>query len=251
MHEDVVEGNPYSRLIRINKMSMVNGYEDIQGFSVAIFGLGGIGATAAEMLARSGIGKLILFDRKSVESTDLNRLFYRPEHVGLSKTQATKATLASVNPHVIVETYSLDITIEDGAGLIYDKLKHGGVEAGEPLNLIVSCVDNRDARLVVNQVRNELALPWMDASQYSNGLSGCVQFVPDGAMALEFASDVAVPPGTILPSLASTTAILAGTLVQNILKHLLGFGTVNRYTGVNTVDNSFKSEAPADSTDLM
>jgi len=251
MDESVVEGNPYSRLMRLNKMSMVNGYENIQNYSVAIFGLGGIGATAAEMLARSGIGKLLLFDRKTVEPTDLNRLFYRPEHVGLSKTQATKATLASLNPHVVVETYALDITMRDGEGLIVEKLRNGGVEAGEPVNIIVSCVDNRDARLVVNNVRKEMGLPWMDSSGFSNGLTGCVQFIPNGAMALEFASDVAVSPGTIIPSLPTTTAVLSGVLVQNILKHLLGFGVVQRYTGVNTVENSFRAEPPADSTDLV
>merc|ERR1712070_733969 len=120
MDEEVVEGNPYSRLMRLNKTSMVNHYENIQNHSVAIIGLGGIGAVCAEMLSRAGIGKLILFDKKTVAPTDLNRLFYRPEHVGLSKTQATKATLISVNAHVLVETYSLDVTTKDAQdGLLH------------------------------------------------------------------------------------------------------------------------------------
>lgn len=185
-----------------------------------------------------------------MQPTDLNRLFYRPEHIGLSKTQATKATLSSVNAHVAVETYSLDITGEDMAALIIDKLRVAGVEAGDPVNLILSCVDNRDARLVVNEIRNELQLPWMDSSVFTNGLMGCVQFIPVDAMALEFASDVAMEPGSIMPSLPTTTAILAGVLSQNVLKHFLGFGVVQRYMGVNTVENSFKTEPPHDSVDL-
>ena len=40
---------------------------------MAIIGLGGIGATAAEMMARCGIGKLILIDRSPVEAINLNR----------------------------------------------------------------------------------------------------------------------------------------------------------------------------------
>merc|ERR1712070_49273 len=251
MDEEVVEGNPYSRLMRLNKTSMVNHYENIQNHSVAIIGLGGIGAVCAEMLSRAGIGKLILFDKKTVAPTDLNRLFYRPEHVGLSKTQATKATLISVNAHVLVETYSLDVTTKDAEELIADRLRTGAVGAGDQVDLIISCVDNRDARLVVNNVRRALKLPWMDSSTFTNGLTGCVQFIPDGAMALEFASDVAVVPGSIMPSLPTTTSILAGVLTQNVLKHLLGFGVVQRYLGVNTVDNSTKMEPPADSTDLV
>merc|ERR1712070_186666 len=97
-------------------------------------GLGGIGASTAEMLCRSGIGKLILFDRKIVEPTDLNRLFYRPEHVGLSKTQACKATLTSLNSHVVVETYSMDITSHGSEGLLIDKLRAAGCETGEPVD---------------------------------------------------------------------------------------------------------------------
>jgi len=151
----------------------------------------------------------------------------------------------------LVETYSLDVTTKDAEELIADRLRTGAVEAGEQVDLIISCVDNRDARLVVNNVRRALKMPWMDSSTFTNGLSGCVQFIPDGAMALEFASDVAVVPGTVMPSLPTTTSVLAGLLAQNVLKHLLGFGVVQRYLGVNTVDNSTKMEPPADSTDLV
>jgi len=243
--------NPYSRLMKLNKASMVNNYENISTFAVAIVGLGGIGAPLAEMLVRSGIGKLVLFDMKNVQPSDLNRMFYRPEHVGLSKTQACKATLNSINPNVFVETYAMDVTAEGAQELILEKLRGAGCESGDALDLIVSCVDNRDARLAVHEVRKELCLEWMDGSQFPNGLTGCTQFIPDGAMGLEFALDVAVPPGTVLPSLPSTTAILAGMLCQSVLKHLLGFGVVQRFASVNTVTNELKTEAPTDSTDLI
>merc|ERR1711907_870664 len=118
MDEKVIEGNPYSRLMRLNKTSAISNYECVQQLSVAIIGIGGIGAVAAEMLARSGVGKLWLFDRGTVSPIHLNRMLYRPEHVGLSKTQATKATLTALNPHISVETFNVDVLAEDAVGMV-------------------------------------------------------------------------------------------------------------------------------------
>lgn len=40
--------------------------------------MGGVGAVVAEMLARCGVGKLLLVDNDTVEMANMNRLFYRP-----------------------------------------------------------------------------------------------------------------------------------------------------------------------------
>jgi ubiquitin-like modifier-activating enzyme 5 len=82
MSSEVVDSNPYSRLMALKKMGIVKNYEvllvkinfeDIRNFSVAIIGLGGIGSVAAEMLTRCGVGKLILFDYDKVELANMNR----------------------------------------------------------------------------------------------------------------------------------------------------------------------------------
>jgi hypothetical protein len=44
-------------------------------------GMGGVGSVAAEMLTRCGIGRLLLYDYDKVELANMNRLFFRPEHV--------------------------------------------------------------------------------------------------------------------------------------------------------------------------
>lgn len=44
----------------LQRMGIVEKYEEIRNFSVAIVGLGGVGSVAAEMLARCGIGKLLV-----------------------------------------------------------------------------------------------------------------------------------------------------------------------------------------------
>jgi len=75
-----------------------------------IVGLGGVGSVAAEMLCRCGIGKLLLFDYDKVEIANMNRLFFRPDQAGMTKTDAAKQTLEEINPDVIYETYTYNIT---------------------------------------------------------------------------------------------------------------------------------------------
>ena len=50
------------------------------------------------MLTRCGVGKLIIYDYDNVELANMNRLFFTPLQVGLSKVQAAKETLSLINP---------------------------------------------------------------------------------------------------------------------------------------------------------
>jgi len=61
MTAEVTDDNPYSRLMALKRMGIVENYEKIRDYSILIVGLGGIGSVAAEMLTRCGIGKLLLF----------------------------------------------------------------------------------------------------------------------------------------------------------------------------------------------
>jgi ubiquitin-like modifier-activating enzyme 5 len=59
--------------------------QEIKNKSVLIVGVGGIGSVASEMLTRCGIGKLIIYDYDKVELANMNRLFFTPTQVGMSK----------------------------------------------------------------------------------------------------------------------------------------------------------------------
>lgn len=66
MSSEVVDSNPYSRLMALQRMGIVKNYKDIREKTVAVVGVGGVGSVTAEMLTRCGIGKLILFDYDKV-----------------------------------------------------------------------------------------------------------------------------------------------------------------------------------------
>ena len=82
--------------------------EKLAGSRVAVFGLGGVGGHAAEGLCRSGVGALDLFDNDEVSLTNLNRqLIATQQTLGMSKTEAMKQRLVSINPDVRIEARQL------------------------------------------------------------------------------------------------------------------------------------------------
>ena len=64
----------------LKRMNIVQDYERIRTLSVLIVGLGGVGAVAAEILTRCGIGKLLLFDHDTVEIANMNRFTKFPQN---------------------------------------------------------------------------------------------------------------------------------------------------------------------------
>lgn len=73
MSSEVVDSNPYSRLMALKRMGIVPNYEEVRAHTVLIVGVGGVGSVAAEMLTRCGVGKLILYDYDKVELANMVR----------------------------------------------------------------------------------------------------------------------------------------------------------------------------------
>ena len=253
MSSEVVDSNPYSRLMALKRMGIVNNYEKIRDFSVIVVGIGGIGSVACEMLTRCGIGKLIMFDYDTVEIANMNRLFFRPEQAGMTKTEAAAQTLRDINPDVEFEHYNYDITTVANYEHFVDRLRHGGKDGASRVDLVLSCVDNYAARLSVNQACLENNQAWMESGVSEDAVSGHIQFLLPGRTAcfeccppLVVASGIDEKTlkreGVCAASLPTTMGLVAAMLVQNVLKHLLGFGQTSYYLGYNAMNNYFPSD---------
>jgi ubiquitin-like modifier-activating enzyme 5 len=231
-------------------MGVVANYESIRDFSVAVVGIGGVGSVTAEMLTRCGIGKLLLFDYDKVELANMNRMFFMPDQAGLTKVQAAEKTLGFINPDVNIKTYNCNITTVDGFQCFTEAISAGGKVGGKPVDLVLSCVDNFEARMTINTACNELGLNWFESGVSENAVSGHIQFVKPG----ETACFACAPPlivadnidektlkreGVCAASLPTTMAVIAGFLVQNTLKYLLEFGVVTHYLGYNAMQDFF------------
>lgn len=250
MSSEVVADNPYSRLMALKRMGVVDNYERIRDLTVAIVGVGGVGSVAAEMLTRCGIGKLILFDYDKVELANMNRLFFRPEQSGLSKVDAACDTLRGINPDVELEAHNYDITSVDNFDHFLQRLSEGGLSAGSPVDLVLSCVDNFAARNTINAACNELSQKWIESGVSEDAVSGHIQLMIPGRLAcfscappLVVASGIdersLKREGVCAASLPTTMGIVAGILVQGALKVLLGFGQVSDYLGYSAMRDFF------------
>lgn len=249
MSSEVVDSNPYSRLMALKRMGIVDNYEKIRDFTVAIVGVGGVGSVTAEMLTRCGIGKLILFDYDKVEMANMNRLFFQPHQAGLTKVQAAADTLSYINPDVQFDSYNMDITTVDNFNKFMDILNKGSLTGGN-VDLVLSCVDNYEARMAINSACNELSQVWFESGVAENAVSGHIQFIVPG----ESACFACAPPlivasgidektlkkeGVCAASLPTTMGVVAGFLVQNSLKYLLKFGSVSWYLGYSALTDFF------------
>lgn len=250
MSAEVKDSNPYSRLMALQRMGIVQNYERIREKSIAIVGIGGVGSVTADMLTRCGAGKLILFDYDKVELANMNRLFFTPDQAGLSKVDAAARTLQFINPDVQIITHNYNITSVDSFDHFLNTIQTGGLDNASPVDLVLSCVDNFEARMAINTACNELNINWFESGVSENAVSGHIQLLKPG----ESACFACAPPlvvaenidektlkreGVCAASLPTTMGMVAGMLVQNTLKYLLGFGEVSNYLGYNAMIDFF------------
>ena len=83
--------------------------ERLRACCAVIVGIGGVGGYAAEMLARSGIGRIILIDNDTVGETNLNRqLLALHSTLGRQKCSVLRERLLDINPELgitVIEDY--------------------------------------------------------------------------------------------------------------------------------------------------
>ena len=73
----------------------------LQNANVLVVGLGGVGAYAAEMIARAGVGRMTIADADVVSESNINRqLIALHSTVGHHKTEVMAERLRDINPNI-------------------------------------------------------------------------------------------------------------------------------------------------------
>ena len=104
---------------------------------ILVIGVGGVGGTALEALARSGFKKFVLIDADKVDVTNLNRqVLFTTEDVGKEKVRAAKERLLKINPEFDIKTLNVKI----GATKL-DELNLGDID------FIVDAIDDVEGKL--------------------------------------------------------------------------------------------------------
>lgn len=108
-----------------------------------VVGLGGVGAYAAEMLARAGVGELVLVDSDVVGETNRNRqLVALSSTVGRLKCDVLKERLMDINPEIRITTIQ-EYVCEDNVAAI-------AMFAGRP-DVVVDAIDTLSPKIALIQ----------------------------------------------------------------------------------------------------
>ncbi|HCV14901.1 MAG TPA: tRNA threonylcarbamoyladenosine dehydratase [Rikenellaceae bacterium] len=96
--------------------------ERLNNTTIAVIGLGGVGAFAAEMVARAGTGKMVILDSDVVNESNKNRqLLALDSTMGKSKISIMRKRLLDINPNLEVVSVDRYLTEENVNELLGDQ----------------------------------------------------------------------------------------------------------------------------------
>lgn len=133
----------------LERTSLLLGNEKLkklQNANVLVVGLGGVGAYAAEMIARSGVGRMTIADADTVSPTNINRqLIALHSTIGKEKSELMADRLRDINPEIELTVVNRFIKDDETDALLdSDKFDYvvDAIDTLSPkLALIKGCLD--------------------------------------------------------------------------------------------------------------
>lgn len=197
----------------------------LRNATVMVVGAGAIGNELIKNLALLGIGKILIFDMDRIENTNLTRsVLYRRKDVGRYKAEVAAERAMEINPDVKAKAFDLNIIDDVGLGVF------------RRMDVVLGGLDNREARLSINQSCYHVNKPWIDgAIEALNGFARV--FIPGHGACYEctmtetdwmlinkrkscaLLTHEQMNEGKI-PTTPTSSSIIAGIQVQEMLKLL-------------------------------
>jgi molybdopterin/thiamine biosynthesis adenylyltransferase len=186
--------------------------------TVAVVGAGGLGSNVIELLARQGIGHLIIIDNDRVTEQNLNRQVMSTEgNLGEYKVIAAARRVKEINSATTVSTFLERLTKENAQSLVTGA------------RVVVDGLDNLSSRLVVEQACRQLVIPYVYAS--IAGFNGQLMtiFPEDVGLSSLYGSSADTVPEqgieTRIGNPPATAAMIAALQVHEVVKIIAGVGT--------------------------
>jgi molybdopterin-synthase adenylyltransferase len=210
------ESERYSRQILFRPIGS-EGQEKIRKARLAIVGCGALGSVSAELLARAGVGTLVLIDRDYVDTSNLQRQLLFDEFDAADerpKVVAAADRLHRINHDVAVEPHVADLTPSNAEELLAN------------VDLIVDGTDNFETRYLLNDVSVKNFIPWIyGAAIGSYGITMPVWPERGPCFACVYPEPPAGPQATcdVNGVLASATTAVASLQVGMALHMIVGW----------------------------
>lgn len=137
--------------------------EKFKNAKIAVIGCGGIGGEAIEMLARMGVGELVLVDEDAFDLTNLNRQTLATfDDLDKDKSEIASEKVNAINPYVKVTSYSEHVGQDN-----VDKILEG-------CNVVVDALDNIATRVIVSRKARENRIPYIHGAIHGTMGQVCV-----------------------------------------------------------------------------
>ena len=184
----------------------IDGQRRLAAGRALIVGVGGLGCTSADLLARAGVGALRLVDDDTVTLENLHRqVLFDQQDEGVAKVVAAARRLGNVNRDVEIETVHARLNPANAEALV------------EGVDVIVDGTDSFPTRFVLNDLAVWKGIPWVFA-----GVVGAeaqtMTVVPGQTRCLRCVFDSPPPPcvdptcrteGVLGPAVAAVAAVQA------------------------------------------
>jgi len=157
----IITDDRYSRLELITWWDQ----EILKNAKVLVAGCGALGNEIVKNLAMLGVGNISVVDMDNVEKSNLTRsILFRKEDEGKSKAEVVCKRAKEINDEININYFN---------GNIYNL----GLGVFKSFDLIIGGLDNREARLFINQSCWKINRPWIDgAIEVLNGVAR--MFIP-------------------------------------------------------------------------
>lgn len=124
--------------------------EKFKDAKITVIGCGGIGGLTIEMLARMGVGELVLVDEDAFDLSNLNRqTLSSHENIGQPKSEAAAKRVREINPQIKVTSYSEHVDESNIDRLIADS------------KIVIDALDNVLTRVIVSRKAKEYKIPFI------------------------------------------------------------------------------------------
>jgi len=194
----------------------ISGQKKLLQAKALLVGAGGLGGTIAQLLARMGLGILVIADGDSFTEDNLNRQAFSFEgNIGMGKVQAAQSQIMKMNAATEVQAYDAYATDKELAFLI------------EGAEVAVDALDNMSSRFSLEKVCKEANVPLVHGAVA--GFSGQVTVIyPEDLGFRAFYGDPSTVPEkgieVELGNLAGIVSAVASIQVQETLKIITGVG---------------------------
>jgi molybdopterin/thiamine biosynthesis adenylyltransferase/DNA-binding transcriptional regulator YhcF (GntR family) len=234
---------PNLRTDRLGTFELISWWEreKVQNARVLVVGAGALGNDVIKNLALMGIGYIYIVDFDTIEAANLSRsILFRESDNNRSKAEVAAARARALNPHIHVQYLNGDVMTQLGLGVF------------RRMDVVVGCLDNREARLAINRFCYWVNKPWVDGAIQE--LLGLVRvFVPgqgacyectltEGAirdLSLRYSCPLLARQNILLgkvPTTPTIASIIGGIQSQEALKLINGMpvepGKVIHYNGM-------------------